>query len=57
MIFVTNDDVKIKEIICNLSGETFKSLSYQFRIGANTIWKIVPETCAAIYEELCNEYF
>lgn len=39
------------------AGETFTSLSYQFRVGRSTIAKIVPETCQVIYEELKDKYF
>ncbi|KAK9955975.1 hypothetical protein ABG768_015812 [Culter alburnus] len=31
------------------TGESFKSLSYQFRVGMYTIQQFVPETCVAIY--------
>ncbi|XP_066969997.1 uncharacterized protein [Macrobrachium rosenbergii] len=30
------------------TGESYKSLPYQFRVAANTICSIVPETCRAI---------
>ncbi|XP_033980511.1 protein ALP1-like [Trematomus bernacchii] len=32
------------------TGESFRSLSYQFRVGVSTIRQFVPETCTAIYE-------
>uniref|UniRef100_A0A8C4WX70 DDE Tnp4 domain-containing protein n=1 Tax=Eptatretus burgeri TaxID=7764 RepID=A0A8C4WX70_EPTBU len=38
------------------TGETYRSLSYQFRVGETTIGKIVPETCQAIYDLLRDEY-
>ncbi|KAL8569159.1 hypothetical protein ACOMHN_020286 [Nucella lapillus] len=38
------------------SGDSFISLSYLFRVGDNTIRKIVLETCEAIYEELKDDY-
>ncbi|XP_062389288.1 uncharacterized protein LOC134077601 [Sardina pilchardus] len=38
------------------TGETFQSLSYQFRIGCSTIRAIIPETCAAIYQVLSEKY-
>ena len=31
-------------------GETFRSLSFQYRIGERTISGIVEETCQALYE-------
>ena len=34
------------------TGETFQSLSFQFRIGKTTISEIVMEVCAAIYNVL-----
>ncbi len=40
-----------------LTGETFRSLSYQFRMGVSTIGQFVPETCAAIYHVLKEKYF
>ncbi|XP_033988010.1 putative nuclease HARBI1 [Trematomus bernacchii] len=38
------------------TGESFKSLSYQFRMGVSTIRQFVPETCTAIYEVLKEKY-
>ncbi|XP_052399694.1 uncharacterized protein LOC127946919 [Carassius gibelio] len=38
------------------TGESFKSLSYQFRVGMSTIQQFVPETCAAIYQVLKEKY-
>ena len=38
------------------TGETFKSLSFQFRIGTATISQIVTEVCVAIYRLLGKEY-
>ncbi|XP_051536726.1 uncharacterized protein LOC127430744 [Myxocyprinus asiaticus] len=38
------------------TGESFKSLSYQFRVGMSTIRQFVPETCAAIYQVLKEKY-
>ena len=35
-------------------GETYSSLQYLYRIPAQTIGKIVPETCEAIAEVLKN---
>ncbi|XP_071510863.1 uncharacterized protein [Diadema antillarum] len=37
------------------SGDSYKSLSYGFRVAPNTISTIVPEVCQAIYEELHEE--
>jgi hypothetical protein len=33
------------------------SQMFQFRVASNTIGKIIPETCAAIYEVLKDDYF
>ncbi|XP_060771613.1 uncharacterized protein LOC132882527 [Neoarius graeffei] len=38
------------------TGETFNSLSFQYRIGSTTVSKIVMETCTAITSVLCEEY-
>ncbi|XP_020496176.1 uncharacterized protein [Labrus bergylta] len=38
------------------TGESFRSLSYQFRVGLSTIRQLVPETCAAIYKVLKDKY-
>ncbi|XP_051508028.1 uncharacterized protein LOC127414207 [Myxocyprinus asiaticus] len=38
------------------TGESFRSLSYQFRVGVSTIRQFVPETCAAIYQVLKEKY-
>ena len=37
-------------------GETFKSLSFQYRIGATTISSIVKDTCEAIHQVLKDEF-
>lgn len=37
---------------CTLAGETYSSLQYLYRIPAQTIGQIVPETCRAIAEVL-----
>ena len=37
-------------------GETFESLKYLYRIPSQTIGKIVPETCQAIVDVLCEDY-
>ena len=39
-----------------ISGESFTSLQYQYRIARQTIGEIVPETCTAIYQVLSDEY-
>jgi hypothetical protein len=38
------------------TGETFQSLSFQFRIATTTISQIVMEVCVAIYRVFGNEY-
>lgn len=38
------------------SGDTYRSLSYLFRLPHNTISSIVPATCRAIYDVLAPEY-
>ena len=38
------------------TGETHISLSFQFRIGRQTISKIIPETCQAIFDALSEAY-
>ncbi|CAM4735492.1 unnamed protein product [Leuciscus chuanchicus] len=38
------------------TGESFASLSYQFRVGESTISKTVSETCEALHHALANEY-
>lgn len=37
------------------TGESYKSLSYGFRVAHNTISLIVPATCEAIYEAYKDE--
>lgn len=37
-------------------GETFESLKFLYRISAQSIGKIVPETCQAIVDALMDEY-
>ena len=37
-------------------GESFQSLQYLYRVPAQTIGRIVPETCQAIVEEMQEEY-
>ncbi|XP_045126554.1 uncharacterized protein LOC123513458 [Portunus trituberculatus] len=38
------------------SGETQKSLAYQFRISRNLVCSIIPEVCQAIYQVLKTTY-
>ena len=39
------------------TGDSFRSLSYSFRVAHNTIALFVPEVCTAIYEEYRGELF
>lgn len=38
------------------TGETYKSLSFQYRIGATTISQIVKSTCTALHQVLKDEF-
>ncbi|XP_014666808.1 PREDICTED: uncharacterized protein LOC106808559 [Priapulus caudatus] len=38
------------------TGETYRSLSYTFRVGETTIGLLVPKTCSAIYQVLQPEF-
>uniref|UniRef100_A0A667X2E5 DDE Tnp4 domain-containing protein n=1 Tax=Myripristis murdjan TaxID=586833 RepID=A0A667X2E5_9TELE len=38
------------------TGESFSSLSFQFRIGESTVSMIVSQTCEALHRTLCDEY-
>ena len=38
------------------TGESLISLNLQYRIGQQTISKIIPETCKAIYDALVAKY-
>ncbi|XP_065200002.1 uncharacterized protein LOC135843983 [Planococcus citri] len=38
------------------SGETFRSLSFHFRLGESTVSIIVKEVCDAIWHRMANEY-
>ncbi|KAI4472002.1 hypothetical protein MML48_1g12228 [Holotrichia oblita] len=38
------------------TGESYKSLSFSFRVGHSTISRIVPEVCTAIYKNLKTTY-
>ena len=38
------------------TGETYTSLSCQFRVGRSTISKFLPEVCRAIQDEFTREY-
>lgn len=37
------------------TGEAYKSLAMNFRVGPNTICKLIPETCEAIIKEYLDE--
>jgi len=39
------------------SGDSMHSISYAFRVGLNTVSKIISETCQAIWNCLKNEVF
>ena len=39
-----------------LLGETFRSLSFQYRMGERTISEIVEETCQALYGVMKDKY-
>ena len=39
------------------TGESYTSLSYQFRVGRSTISKFLPEVCRAIQDGCTREYF
>ena len=39
-----------------LLGETFQSLSFQFRVGERTVSNIVQETCEAIFATMKEQY-
>ncbi|XP_058623365.1 uncharacterized protein LOC131534485 [Onychostoma macrolepis] len=38
------------------TGESFKSLRFQYRVGTSTISQIVVETCAALYQVLKEDF-
>ena len=38
------------------TGESYTSLSCQFRVGSSTISKFLPEVCRAIQDEFTKEY-
>ena len=38
------------------TGESYSSLSCQFRVGRSTISKFIPEVCRAIQDEFTREY-
>ncbi|XP_025996764.1 uncharacterized protein LOC113005411, partial [Solenopsis invicta] len=51
-------DIRLKICLRYLaSGDSMKSLSYAFRVGHNTISKIVSETCEAIWISLKDKVF
>ena len=37
-------------------GESFRSLSFQYRIGERTVSNIISETCQALYEAMKQQY-
>ena len=39
-----------------LPGETFRSLSFQFRMGERTMSNIAKETCEALFNTLKQQY-
>ena len=43
------------ELLC-ISGESFRSLAMQFRLGETTIGRFIPQVCAAIYKALSVDY-
>lgn len=38
------------------TGETFRSLSFSFRMGRTSVARIIKETCYAILKELKPDY-
>ncbi|KAK7151637.1 hypothetical protein R3I94_008090 [Phoxinus phoxinus] len=38
------------------TGETFKSLGFQYRMGSTTVSQIVISTCEALYEVMKEDY-
>lgn len=40
----------------SVEGETYKSLSFQYRIGATTVSDIVKDTCAALHQVLKDDF-
>ncbi len=38
------------------TGNSYQTLEYGFRVGKNTVSRIVPETCNAIIEEFGEEF-
>lgn len=40
-----------------VSGDSMTSISYAFRIAHNTVSKIIPETCVAIWNCLKDQVF
>lgn len=43
-------------ILYPFSGETYRSLHFQFLVGISTISSIIPDTCAAIYDALSETH-
>ncbi|XP_045134474.1 uncharacterized protein LOC123518032 isoform X2 [Portunus trituberculatus] len=48
--------MRVNEGACTSQGETYRSLSCQFRISHNLILSIVPEVCQAVYKVLQPAY-
>ncbi|KAJ4425613.1 hypothetical protein ANN_27809 [Periplaneta americana] len=46
-------DVTLRYLV---TGDSYKSLLYLFRIPANTISQIIPEVCRAIYDVIKEEH-
>ena len=55
-IYIYGSDSVIDTMFSLLSGETFKSLSFQFRIGERTVSAIVEETCEALYNAMKEQF-
>jgi len=39
-----------------VAGDSYKSMSYLFRISISAISKFIPEVCDAIFHELKTDY-
>ena len=53
----TGNNNALNVLLCNTCiGESFESLKFLYRISAQSIGKIVPETCKAVIEVLCDKY-
>ena len=49
--------VYVWPLLCGLwrNGKAYKSMALNFRVGANSISKLVPDTCEAIIQEFMEE--